>query len=110
MIDYKLNPYMVFSIGLGSEEGAMLVFAHTVREARAVGWRSDGSLLTDEFIDLGAKLIRNSDWLYKEANQAKLNAGIAHTVWRPRGCERCELWGNSEIGEDGLCDDCREEI
>lgn len=110
MTNSKLKPYMIYSRGLGSEEGAMLVFAHSSREARVCGWKSDGTSLTDEYIDLGARLIKNSDWLYKEANKDKLDSGVAHVIWSPRVCEQCELWGQSEIGEDGLCEDCRELI
>jgi len=105
-----MKPYMIFSRCLGSEEGAMLVFANSAQEARITGWKSDGSMLTDEYIDLGARLMKNSNWLFLEADKEKFSNGIPHVVWNPRYCERCELWGQSEIGEDGLCDECRDEI
>lgn len=104
-----LNPYMVYSRGAGCEEGATLVFAHSVQEARVVGWHGAGSDFTDDFLDLAATRLRDVPWLYAEGNQSKHAADIAHEVDNPRSCSRCEKWGHSEIGEDGLCDECREE-
>lgn len=103
----KLRPYMVYSAEAGSENGAELVFAHTVREARKVFWQYMANTLTDEYIDVEATLLRNHDFLYKEADQEKLKNNIPHHVFSPILCKSCEMWG-MEIGEDGICDDCRE--
>lgn len=102
-----LKPYMVFSNFSGSAEGALLVFAHSVREARKVGWRCFSGELTDQYIDFGANLIRNSDFLLAEADIPKLIADEPHGVWNIKSCKWCERWGQSAIGDDELCEDCR---
>jgi hypothetical protein len=104
-----LKIYMVYSRGAGSEEGAALVFAHSFQEARKVGWQSFGDLFTDEYIDLTAGLMRNHPWLYDEADKAKLAKDEPHGTIDPKSCNQCERWGQSPIGEDGLCEDCRED-
>ena len=103
-----LNAYMAFSRNAGSEEGAVLVFAHSVQEARVVGWKLTATELTDEYIDFGAKRIRHSPWLIKEAIQIKLLIDEPHVIDEPLCCAECGLWGQSPIGEDGFCEDCRD--
>lgn len=103
-----MNTYMVFSGSLGSEQGAFLVFAHTAREARKVGWPYASFTLTDEYIDLAARRLRNKPWLYNEGDQAKLSQGKPHVIEDPTSCSQCFYWGVSPIGDDKLCNDCRE--
>lgn len=107
MSKYPLNIYMGYSRYGGAEEGAILIFAHTVREARSIGWRI--LPLDTEFIDFAALRLRNNDWLYEEANQDKLMAGIPHAIDDPNTCQACEHWGASPIGNDGFCEGCRYE-
>jgi len=103
-----MNIYMVYSEGAGCEEGAALVFAHTSKEARKVGWNEVGCLFTGEYIDFASTRLRNHDWLFEEANQEKLVDDIPHAIDNPKCCKGCEMWGgDSRIGEDGLCDECR---
>jgi hypothetical protein len=101
-----MNIYMGYSRSLGAHEGAALIFAHSIREARAVGWRSCGALFTDEYIDFAATRIRNKSWLFGEAIREKLEQDKAHAVDDPRCCRECELWGVSPIGANGRCEDC----
>jgi hypothetical protein len=105
---HTLKPYMVYSRFLTAQEGALLVFAHSFKEARVVGWRSMGKELTDSYLDFTAAILRNSDWLFSEADQEKLLKDIPHLIWNMKSCSQCEEWGHSEIGADGLCNDCRE--
>ena len=105
-----MNIYMGFSRCNGSYEGAALIFAHSVREAKKVGWRECGNLFTDEFTDFSVRLLKDSEWLYQEANQEKLRNDIAHTIDNPHSCKRCECWGQSEILDNGLCEDCNAEL
>ena len=101
----ELKPYMGYSIGLGASEGAILIFAFTAKEAKKIGYRA--SILTDEYIDFAVRLMRNSPYLFKDADQEKLKSGMPHVIDNPTSCRHCESWG-SEIGDDGLCQDCRE--
>lgn len=105
-----MRAYSVHSRALGPKEGAMLVFAHTAREARTIGWRECCNTLTDDYLDFAASWLRDCDWLFKEADAEKLAADTPHLVWNIRACRACEMWGDSEIGDDGLCDSCRNDI
>lgn len=102
-----LKPYIFY--GGKPQDGAFLVFAHTAKEARIVGWECCGSLLVDRYIDCRASLMRNSDYLFAEADQDKLIKDLPHVVLSPRCCDECHYWGKSAIGHDGLCEECREE-
>jgi len=105
-----LNAYMIFSRIGGCEIGAALVFAHTAKEARVVGWRGIGSDLTDEYTDLAANRLRNKPWLFDEALAVKFANDEAHVIDDPKSCHTCECWGQSPIGEDGLCEGCRQNV
>jgi len=102
-----LQAYMIYSRFLGPSEGAGLVFAHSVREARKVGWQRTSGDFTDDFLDFAAKRIRNSPWILGEANVNKLASDEPHVIDNPRSCSICEHWGHSPIGNDELCEDCR---
>ncbi len=102
-----LKIYTLFSLAAGPGEGAFLAFAHSCKEARKVGWQQGGNDLTDQYIDLGANRLRDAEWLRDEANPQKLADDQAHVIWNPRSCSRCERWGQSPIGSDGLCEECR---
>lgn len=106
-----MNIYMAYSRRLGPLEGAMLVFAHTVREAKKFAYQcADVSdICGNEYTDLAVNKIRNKDWLYEDADQKKLAAGMPHVVWNMKTCKNCETWGGSPIGEDGLCEECHED-
>lgn len=104
-----MRAYMIYSRGLGSEEGAALVFANSAKEAKKVGWNGIGYDLTDgEYIDLGVRWIKGEDYLFEQANQKKLGAGIAHVIDSPKSCVMCEMWGVSPLDENGLCENCQE--
>ncbi|PKN92998.1 MAG: hypothetical protein CVU44_11240 [Chloroflexi bacterium HGW-Chloroflexi-6] len=110
MAKKKLKTYMVYSRFLTPSEGALLVFAHNVQEARTVGWRAtSGADLTDDYLDFAASLLKGCDWLFAETSQEKLDQDFPHLVWDIKSCDECEKWGHSPIGDDGLCDECREE-
>lgn len=105
-----LKPYMFFSRCSGSQEGAALVFAHTAREAKTVGWQYCSGLIVDEFTDCAVRLLRDSEYLFQEANQEKLKLDKAHANDNPRTCSYCQLWGVGPIGSDGMCEGCRGDL
>jgi hypothetical protein len=100
-----MKAYMAFSRCAGPSEGASIVFADNARQAKILAWKT--STLSDywdgEFTDVGIRLLKDKPWLFKEQ---KLD--VPHVVDDPRSCTQCNMWGNSEIGADGLCDGCRE--
>jgi len=100
-----MRAYMGYSRSAGRGEGAVLIFADTVREARVLAWHSVLNEMCDgEYLDVEVSWIRNSPWIFGEMLETS-----PHVVERPRVCSRCMTWGGSEIGEDGICDDCKEE-
>lgn len=105
----KLKIYMYFSRSAGPNEGAALVFAHTAKEAKAVGWARVADLFTDEYIDIGIRWLRDSDYLFKEGDPEKLKNNIPHANDSPTTCKACELWGE-ELNGKGYCYGCQEEI
>jgi len=100
-----MKPYMAYSKIAGSSEAAVLVFANTAREAKKLAWDSVVCDFCDnDWTDLRVNQLKGRPWLFKE-----MRKDIPHVVDNPRSCDSCGFWGNSEIGEDGLCEDCREE-
>lgn len=103
----KLKAYMGYSEITGSREAAVLVFAHTVKEARKLafdvlrGWG-----VTDEWIDVRASWLKTRNFLFEQANQELLKAETPHVIDDPICCKGCDLWG-MEL-KDGLCENCSE--
>ena len=106
MNEIVLKPYMGYSAFAGEEEGAVLIFARTAREARKIGYQA-ASFITDEYIDFAVHFMRNSTFLYADADQAKLRNNIPHVIDQPTLCKCCEFWG-MELDAAGLCENCRE--
>jgi len=103
-----MNMYMGYSRTVGPEEGAVLIFAHTAREAKKVGWYAVCLFFTMEFTDMAVRRITDSHgWLWSEANKEKLSKDIPHVNDNPHTCKRCEMWGHAEILDSGLCEDCQ---
>lgn len=106
-----MKPYMAYSNELGSAEGAILVFAHNLKEAKRIGYGGlTGIGITDEFTDMRVNLIKNGNFLFEQVPQwskDKLAKDEPHILDSPPCCKRCELWGY-ELNKDGLCSDCEE--
>ncbi len=102
-----MKPYVAFSRAAGSEEGAILVIAHTSREAKKLAWQSGEVWNSDGWTDLAIKLIIEDHNSMPLADQEKINRDIAHTVSEPVACENCDLWG-SGLDCDGMCSWCGE--
>ena len=96
---------MYMSYSGDPSEGASLVFADTARQAKALAWKFDPCCDGGDFTDVRVKWLRDQafPWLRKEALEK-----TPHVNDCPKSCERCETWGQYEVGEDGLCEGCRE--
>jgi hypothetical protein len=101
-----LKPYMGYSIGAGSENGAVLVFAHTQKEARKLTFESFKNIFIDEveWLDIGANLL-DAEHLFKQANQELLVSDIPHVIDEPECCVECFFWGK-ELNENKVCENC----
>lgn len=103
----ELKTYMGYDETAGSAEGAVLIFAHSTREARKIGFPHIRSWFDTEWIDMRARrLTDHVDHLIGEADTDKFAAGIPHVVDDPKVCPTCQLWGGGSIDENGRCDLC----
>ena len=105
-----MKPYMGYSREGGSREGAVLIFAHNIKEAKRIGFKVLSSWITDEYTDMAVTLIKKGDFLFEQVSdwsKDKLAKGIPHVLDSPPSCKVCELWG-SELNENGLCEDCQD--
>ncbi|MHB1681108.1 MAG: hypothetical protein ACYCTB_11490 [bacterium] len=97
---------------MGSEEdtseGACLIFAHTAKEAKKVGYNDCLRSWDINYINVRIKKLKQTEFLFSQANQKKLKSGIAHVIEEPIVCSQCETWGCDEL-TDGLCESCREQ-
>ncbi len=105
----SLKMYMGY-VADSIEEGACLIFAHSAKEARQIGWPIVDSWFMCDFLYMRVKKIENKkhEYLYKEANQEKLRCGESHVIESPESCARCNMWGMSEV-TGGICEECLEE-
>jgi len=100
-----MKAYTAYSNTLGPCEGAVLVFANTAREAKKLAWQTYVNDLCDnEWTDLRVTHEKKRPWLMEQAVK-----DIPHVIDAPLTCTECLLWGG-EIGDDGLCEDCRENM
>jgi rubrerythrin len=95
---------MAYNRCTGPEEGAALVFANTVQEARKLVYSSKGNGYCpdfENFLDVAAKLIKGEEYLDKLREK-----DVPHIV-RPPVCDGCGFWGTGELA-NGLCPNCGE--
>ena len=67
-----MKAYMGFSREGGCEDWAVLVFAHTAKEARRVAVPVISEFGGGSWIDAAVRLIKDSQYLFAEADQKKL--------------------------------------
>lgn len=105
----KLKMYMAFSRAGGSEEGAVLVFAHNVPEAKKLAWPILYSWDYDlEWTDLAIRWLKEKDYSYllEETDEEKFALNMGHAIESPKSCNRCLCWGG--IIERDCCSLCKE--
>ena len=105
-----MKAYMGYSRNAGSAFCAVLVFAHSTKEAKPLAWKSlrDFSAV-EQYTDLAVKRIRHPSSVFREANLLKLSKGIAHVIENPASCKCCGQWG-TELDKYGYCESCRDRI
>jgi len=106
-----LKTYMGFDCVGGSQEGAVLIFAHDRREAKKLAHQTMRCWYeATEFIHTRVRLLKDKPWLYVEADKEKLARDEPHAIdaLRSSTCKRCELWG-LQLDEGGICTECRAE-
>ena len=111
MTNIKLKPYMGYSNLAGSAEGAILIFAHNIKEAKRIGWRGMPGDICDVFTDMRVEYLPNCEYLFNQVAQwskEKISKDEAHVVDNPSCCNGCNLWGY-ELNEKGYCESCAED-
>ncbi len=107
-----LKAYMGYSREAGSKEGAYLIFAHNIKEAKCIGFDAMSGTIVGDYTDMGIVLCKDSDFLFDQVPQwskDKIAKGVAHVVDSPPTCKQCELWGK-ELDVNGICEDCQDDF
>lgn len=90
------------------QEGAVLVYARSAKEARLLAWPVLNGWDWCEWLDVRARWIRGGADFHRVP--AKEEAGAPYVVESPDGCERCELWyGDGLEPTTRLCWSCFED-
>jgi hypothetical protein len=102
-----MKMYMVYSEGAGPSEGAVLAFADSASQAKSLAFKGTYiNELCEDYTDVRAHIIKDRDWLESEKRK-----DVPHVIETPKCCDQCLMWGGSSpVGDDGLCDDCREDL
>ena len=103
-MDSKMRAYMTFSRLAGPQEGALLVFARTAKEARRKVFRNAQDLLHMEWTDLQVRWLRDGADSHRIPEMEE--AGEPYVIEAPKSCRDCELWYSEGYDDDGRCDDC----
>jgi hypothetical protein len=102
-----LKIYIGYDSELGSEEAAVLIFAHNSKEARKLGWEEMKQLHGTAWTDMAVLVLRrNTVALSQNADPVKLAAGEAHVIVHMDVCPKCYLFGEDGIDENDLCGYC----
>ena len=101
MSSKKLKPYMVYDAY--PEEGAILVFHYTAKEARSLGFPTLQSWFDTEWIHVLVSLLKEP-WHYVEKQSDE-----PHVIENPKVCRGCELWGLEPSENPDYCIDCYED-
>ena len=99
-----MKPYMAWERFSGKADGAVLVFANTVKEAHKTAWPFIHVWTGCDYIDVAVEWLRDSPHLMTLAKK-----DTPHVIEHPPICKNCGYWGY-ELDEAGCCEDCREEI
>lgn len=99
-----MKAYIGFDRHVGPEEGAVLIFANTAREAKKISF---GSIVwgSDEWTDYAVRWLKNDPDVFLLGDQEKLAINQPHVIDDPLGCNHCGFW-NAGITEDDLCCNC----
>lgn len=91
---------------VGSQDGAILIFAHNRSEAKSIGY----PFLSGwgcEFLDARFRWLKGNSQVFDNADKEKLSSNTPHVIETPEACPNCELWGMTMM-ESGLCEACDE--
>ncbi len=102
-----LKLYMAFDGACGPAEGAVLVVAHHIREAKKMVY-PELLLWGAEYADIRVRLLRDSQHMMALADQKKLDASEPHVIDSPTVCDYCEYWGYGLEADGRTCPHCEQ--
>lgn len=87
-------------------QSAVLVFHHTARKARYLGWTVlDSWGVCDDYIEARTIWIKDDAYL-----QTLKVSDLPHYIESPPSCDCCEKWPfHAPLDEEGMCETCRDE-
>jgi len=84
-------------------DGAVLIFAHTAKEAKQLSPDFMDEMACEEYTDIRIRWLRRADPKAWDVSEP--------CVLIPTVCRRCELWHDVPVDpKTGLCEDCSDEI
>jgi hypothetical protein len=105
-----MRAYMLFDCASCPGEGAVLVFAHSARDAKRLGWRTIKEWTGSEYLVVARPLPGKEVWL--AAQEGVDLEGEPRMIGSPQCCDRCDLWGTaplSQLGGEVVCETCADE-
>ena len=103
-----MKAYMAFDADAGSGEGAYLVIAGNIKQAKPMAWPILNSWVTESYTRVKVKVMRGAEWRLYPKDLEALKSGKAQVIESPETCPGCDTWGN-DILENGYCENCEEE-
>jgi hypothetical protein len=82
----------------------VLVFAHSARDAKRLGWRTIKEWTGSEYLVVARPLPGKEGWL-SEQEGVDLE-GEPRMIESPKACQRCEMWGRTPLNAFGVCEFC----
>ena len=101
-----LRAYSVHNREAGPGEGALLVFANTAGQAKKLGFGTVNDWFDSEWHEVAAHWLRQSEEYLAEQEGVDLE-GEPRLIESPKGCQRCELWGEP-LDSEQVCESCRD--
>lgn len=99
--------YIAYSGYLTPADGAGLIFAHNVKEAKQLATKKLRGMIFEDWVELRVKWMKGDDHVFALGDLDKISAEVTHVVDSPLCCAGCELWGYP-VNRDGICLGCGE--
>lgn len=99
--------YMAYSGYLTPADGAGLIFAHSIKEAKKLACRKLRGMVFEDWVELRVKWLKGYDHVFALGDKDKISTEESHVIDSPLTCQACELWGWG-IDQEGNCDGCGE--
>jgi hypothetical protein len=79
------------------------VFAHSVEQARRLGWTALRGMADTDWIDTRVRWLRSGCEHLRQGTKP-------HVIDSPPVCKICELWSTEPLDERGYCTECAYEV